>query len=211
MVRYSHRALLLAAVAAIAPFLAAQTDRPEPKHEHFQNAEVLYGWVQDSRGQRLRTFITRPNHATGKVPVIFFVGWLSCDSVEYLDADTKDGFGIFLRRMIDQSGYATVRIDKPGVGESQGECSKADFTEELSGYQSAFDEMLKYDFIDPASILMVGLSNGGGTAVLVPRQHPVRGYVAAGSWGRTWYEHMLELERLRLTEEGKSPPKSTPP
>jgi pimeloyl-ACP methyl ester carboxylesterase len=26
-----------------------------------------------------------------------------------------------------------------------------------------------------------------------------------GSWGRTWYEHMLELERRRLTGEGKSP------
>jgi pimeloyl-ACP methyl ester carboxylesterase len=41
--------------------------------------------------------------------------------------------------------------------------------------------------------------------VLVPRQHPVRGYIAASFWGRTWYEHMLELERLRLSTEGKSP------
>jgi pimeloyl-ACP methyl ester carboxylesterase len=125
--------------------------------------------------------------------------------MEYPDADTKDGFGILLRRLIEQSGYATVRTDKPGVGESQGDCSKADFAEELSGYQSAFDEMFKYDFIDPQKIFVVGLSNGGGTAALVPRQHPVRGYIAASSWGRTWYEHMLELERRRLTEDGKSP------
>jgi pimeloyl-ACP methyl ester carboxylesterase len=191
--------------AAITPPLVAQVVRPEPKREHFQNAEVLYGWAQDSRGERLRTFITRPNNATGKLPAIFFVGWLSCDTVEYPDANTKDGFGILLRRLIEQSGYATVRMDKPGVGESHGDCSKADFTEELSGYQSAFDEMLKYDFIDPAKVFLVGLSNGGGTSALVPRQHPVRGYIAASSWGRTWYEHMLDLERRRLMEEGKSP------
>ncbi len=196
-------ALLL--IAAITPSLLGQTFRPEPKRERFQNAEVLYGWAQDSRGERLRTFITRPNNATGKIPAIFFVGWLSCDSMEYADADTDDGFGILLRRLIEQSGYATVRMDKPGVGESQGDCSKADFTEELSGYQSAFDEMLKYDFIDPTRIFVIGLSNGGGTSALVPRQHPVRGYIAASSWGRTWYEHMLDLERRRLTEEGKSP------
>ncbi len=110
-----------------------------------------------------------------------------------------------MRRLIEQSGYATVRTDKPGVGESEGDCSKADFTEELSGYQSAFDEMLKYDFIDPAKIFVIGLSNGGGTSALVPRQHPVRGYIAASSWGRTWYEHMLDLERRRLMEEGESP------
>jgi pimeloyl-ACP methyl ester carboxylesterase len=125
--------------------------------------------------------------------------------VEYADAETHDGFGILLRRLIEQSGYATVRLDKPGVGESEGDCSKADFTEELSGYQSAFDEMLKYDFIDPAKIFLVGLSNGGGTAPLVPHGHRVCGYIAASSWGRTWYEHMLDMERRRLMEEGKSP------
>ena len=198
-------AIALMAIAAVTPSLAAQTARPGPKREHFQNAKVLYGWAQDSRGERLRTFITRPNNATGKVPAIFFVGWLSCDSMEYPDADTKDGFGILLRRLIEQSGYATLRMDKHGVGDSEGDCGKADFAEELSGYQSAFEEMLKYDFINPAKIFLIGLSNGGGTSPLVPRQHPVRGYIAASSWGRTWYEHMLELERRRLTKDGKSP------
>ena len=205
MIRNSAPALLLLAVVAVTPSLAAQTARPEPKREHFQNAEVLYGWAKDSHGERLRTLITRPNNVTGKVPAIFFVGWLSCDSMEYPDADTNDGFGILMRRLIEQSGYATVRMDKPGVGESEGDCGNADFTEELSGYQSAFDEMLKYDFIDPAKIFVIGLSNGGGTSALVPRQHPVRGYIAASSWGRTWYEHMLDMERRRLMEDGKSP------
>ena len=182
---------------------SSQTTAPPPR-EHFQNAEVIYGWAQDSSGHKLRTFITRPRNAAGKVPVIFFVGWLSCDSVEYPQGET-DGFGAIFHRLIEQSGYATVRMDKAGVGESQGECSKLDFKQELSGYQSAFGEMLKYDFIDPARIFVVGLSNGGGTSALVPGQHPVRGYVAASSWGRTWYEHMLELERVRLTSAGPTP------
>ena len=38
--------------------------------------------VGHGRGDKLRTFVTRPKNTTGKVPVIFFVGWLSCDSVE---------------------------------------------------------------------------------------------------------------------------------
>jgi pimeloyl-ACP methyl ester carboxylesterase len=192
-------------LAAIAIPLQAQTPPSEPQREHFQNAQVLYGWAKDYRGDRLRTFVTRPNSASGKIPAIFFVGWLSCDTTEYPDPNPMDGFGILLRRLIEQSGYATVRMDKPGVGESQGDCSKADFTQELTGYQSAFDEMLKYDFIDPEKIIVVGLSNGGGTAALVPRQHPVAGYIAASSWGRTWYEHMLDLERRRLMEAGKAP------
>jgi pimeloyl-ACP methyl ester carboxylesterase len=65
--------------------------------------------------------------------------------------------------------------------------------------------MLKYDFIDPERVFVIGLSNGGGTSALVAGRHPVRGYIAASSWGRTWYEHMLELERGRLTAANSSP------
>jgi pimeloyl-ACP methyl ester carboxylesterase len=192
--------LALSSIGFIAPG-HAQT----PKREHFQNADVLYDWVTNHRGEKLRTFVTQPKLAAGKVPVIFFVGWLSCDSMEYPDANTRDGFGIFMRRLIDESGYATMRMDKPGVGESQGNCSKADFQSEMEGWQAAFDSLGKYSFVDQDRIVVVGLSNGGGFSPLAARDHAVRGFVSAGSWGRTWYEHMLELERRRLTAEGKSP------
>ena len=172
--------------------------------EHFQNADVLYDWVSNSRGDRLRTFVTRPKAAAAKVPVLFFVGWLSCDSVEYPLGET-DGFGALLLRLIEQSGYATVRTEKPGVGESQGTpCGKSDFQGELEGYQAAFDSMGKYEFIDLGRVIVIGMSNGGGFSPVVSRQHRVRGFLSAGSWGRTWYEHMLENERVRLTTEGKS-------
>lgn len=176
-----------------------------PPREHFANADISYDWVTNSRGDKLRTFVTHPKNVSGKVPVIFFVGWLSCDSVEYPKGET-DGFGALMRRLIDQSGYATVRMDKPGVGESQGTpCNKADYQGELEGYQAAFDSMNKYDFIDIQRIFVVGLSNGGGVGPLVSRDHHVAGFVAASSWGRTWYEHMLENERVRLTTAKKSP------
>jgi len=176
-----------------------------PVREQFQNADVQYDWVTNAAGQKLRTFITRPKSASAKVPVIFFVGWLSCDSMEYPDAKTRDGFGILLRRLIDESGYATLRMNKPGVGESQGDCSKADFKDEISGWQAAFDSLGKYDFMDQDRIFVVGLSNGGGFSPLVARDRRVRAYISASSWGRTWYEHMIDLERRRLMEAGKPP------
>ena len=176
-----------------------------PQRERFEHADVLYDWVTNSRGDKLRTFVTRPRGSAGKVPAVFFVGWLSCDSVEYPNGET-DGFGALIRRIIDQSSYATVRVEKPGVGESRGtRCEQADFQSELEGYQAGFDAMKKFEFIDPSRIFVVGISNGGGIAPLAVRQYPVRGFVAAGSWGRTWYEHMLEHERRRLAQSGKSP------
>lgn len=197
----NRHAIRLGAVVFFSLSAVAQVGRPR---EHFDHATVLYDWVSNGRGEKLRTFVTRPNNIAGKVPTIFFVGWLSCDSMEYADR-TRDGFGILLHRLIDQSGYATVRMDKPGVGESQGNCARADFQSEIEGWQAAFDAMTKYDFIDLDRVFVVGLSNGGGFSPLAARDHPMRGFISCGSWGRTWYEHMLELERRRLTEAVKSP------
>jgi pimeloyl-ACP methyl ester carboxylesterase len=174
-----------------------------PARERFQNAEVLYDWVSNKHGDKLRTFVTRPKNAAGKVPAIFFVGWLSCDSMEYPKGET-DGFGALMLRLIDQSGYATMRMDKSGVGESSGDCAKLDFQNELEGWQAAFDSLSKYDFIDLDRVFVLGLSNGGGFSPLVSRQHPVRGFIPTSSWGRTWYEHMLEHERRCLSSPNRS-------
>jgi pimeloyl-ACP methyl ester carboxylesterase len=195
-------ALRLGAVVFLSLSVVAQATQPR---EHFEHATVKYDWVTNGRGEKLRTFVTRPNNASGKVPAIFFVGWLSCDTMESPNPAPDDGFGILLRRLIDESGYATVRMDKPGVGESQGDCAKADFQSEMTGWQAAFDSMSKYDFVDLDRVFVVGLSNGGGFSPLAARGHSVRGFVSCSSWGRTWYEHMLELERRRLTEAKKSP------
>jgi len=32
----------------------------------------------------------------------------------------------------------------------------------------------------------------------------VRGFIVAGSRGRTWFKHMIENERVRLTSQGKT-------
>lgn len=192
-------------------FLAAEISYSSPSQqptslprEHFQTAEVIYDWVSNSHGEKLRTFITRPKNAPGKVPAIFFVGWLSCDSMEYPTGET-DGFGALMLQLIEQSGYATIRMNKPGVGESEGVCEKTDFQSEIEGWVAAFDSISKYEFIDPDRIFVLGLSNGGGFSPLVSRGHLVRGFIPISSWGRTWFEHMLELERRRLTSTGKSP------
>jgi len=125
--------------------------------------------------------------------------------MEYPNGAGNDGFGTLMLRLIDESGYATLRMDKPGVGDSEGDCSRADFKSEIEGWEAAFDSIAKYEFIDSDRVFILGLSNGGGFSPLVPRKHRVRGYISASSWGRTWYEHMLEMERERLNNAGKSP------
>ena len=168
----------------------------QPSREHFDHATVLFDWFANSRGEKLRTFITPPNHTTGKVPVIFFVGWLSCDGMEYPDRGTHDGFGILLRRRIDESGYATVRMDKPAAGKSQGECAKAD-----SGSRSQVGRppsMARPSTTSP-TLIVSSLSAYATAADSLPGtpRAPGARLLLLSLLGRTWYGHRLELERRR--------------
>ncbi len=105
--------------------------------------------------------------------------------------------------------FSLFRVDKQGVGDSEGNCVENDFESELQGYRTAFRALKNYDFIDTSQIYILGISNGGGFAPLVPEtdaeKDQVRGYVAVGGRVKTWFEHMLEIERRRFALTGKSP------
>jgi len=176
---------------------------PLPR-ENFAGLEYSYDFVRNSKGQRLRTIVTRPAGLTGKVPAIFVVGWLSCDSCEYA-LPPGSGLDQLLAYLVKDSGYAVVRMDKPGVGDSEGVCADTDFEAEITGYEAAFKSIEGYPFIDQERVAVVGLSNGGGFAPLAAPAARVKGYIAVGSWGRTWYEHMLAVERESRVARGMDP------
>ena len=166
--------------------------------ESYPNVDVIYDSIATPRGERLRAIITKPHNAKGKLPVIFVAGWLSCDSVE-APADTKDATGLIFRGLAQSREWCLFRIDKQGVGDSEGNCAENDFESELAGYRAAFRALNNYNYIDANRIYVLGISNGGGFAPLIPEsdaeQAQVRGYVSVGGWVKTWFEHMLEIER----------------
>ena len=198
--------VFLATAAAVCAGELPRTSKTP--RESYANLDVIYDFVTAPDGNRLRTIITKPRDTKGKLPVIFVAGWLSCDSVE-APANTKDESGLVFRGLAQLPGFALFRMDKQGVEDSEGECSETDFNSELAGYRTAFRALKNYDFIDPRRVYMLGISNGGGFAPLVPEseaeQGQVRGYISVGGWVKTWFEHMLEIERRRFALMGKSP------
>ncbi|HMF47682.1 MAG TPA: alpha/beta hydrolase [Candidatus Saccharimonadales bacterium] len=206
------RSILFLLMAGLAGGEAADADdlprRAKTPAETYPNVDVIYDSIVAPQGERLRTIITKPRNAKEKLPVIFVAGWLSCDSVE-APADTKEATGIVFRGLAQLPGFATFRVDKQGVGDSEGNCAENDFESELAAYRAAFRALKKYDFIDPNQVYVLGISNGGGFAPLVPEtsaeQAQVRGYVSVGGWVKTWFEHMLEIERRRFALMGKTP------
>lgn len=206
-------------VAVLVPGLCLATDSPLPrklgdrsKDESYPGVTLIYDSVRNAADQRLRLIVTHPDRSpsvAGQFPTIFVVGWLSCDTVE-APPGTIDGTQRMLQAIVRTPGFATVRLDKAGVGDSDGDCSQTDFTSELDAYRRAFKHISNYRFVDHARIFLFGISNGGGFAPLVAQGAPVKGYVVDGGWIKTWFEHMLEIER-RLALSGIPPAEITSP
>jgi pimeloyl-ACP methyl ester carboxylesterase len=197
-------AALLLNISAIGAPQSVDLPRKSSKDEAYPGVVVRYDAVRDSAGHRLRLIVTRPQEERPRVPTIFVVGWLSCDSVE-APPGTTDATQLVLQAVAKLPGFATVRMDKAGVGDSEGDCGATDFTTELDSYRRAFRKLRDYSFVDSDRIFVFGISNGGGFAPLVVEDTPVRGFVVDGGWVKTWYEHMLEIERRRLALSSHAP------
>jgi len=177
-------------------------------HERILGTTVTYGAIRTSRGYRVRTVVTRPADArSGRLPAILFIPWLSCDVLEKPDPGT-DGFAHMIRDVAAGSGMLFMRVEKPGVGDSEGpDCRFAGLDEELAAYRSALAALRARADVDTTRIVLLGGSIGGALAPILAAESPqgIVGVVAVGGFTRTWYEHMLDIERRRLTSSGRSP------
>ncbi|MFZ1809410.1 MAG: PDZ domain-containing protein [Cyclobacteriaceae bacterium] len=157
----------------------------------------------NSSGDALRGFVTKPKGSKGKLPAILFVSWLSCSSVE--TPDREDSWTKMLREVAEKSGFLMMRVEKPGVGDSNGPaCSDCDLLTELDGYKAAWRHLKQRPDVDTTNVIVFGASLGGTLASIVGKGQPVKAYVSAVSVYKTWLEHMIELERRRLLYSGQS-------
>jgi uncharacterized protein len=169
-------------------------ERPRETSPHYR---VEYGQVASERG-RLRTLVTLPPESTtraGKHPALFFIQGVTLGTVDFpLSAD--NGYarivGAFAR-----AGFVTMRVDKPGVGDSEGgPGATVDFQQELDGYRQALKALLARPDVDPQRVFIFGHSMGGlWGPVLAAEFKQVRGLAVAGTGFRTWIEYTLENVR----------------
>ena len=169
------------------------TPPPRPL-EDLDGVDGLYGVFETRDGARLRTIITRPEGARGALPAIFFTQWVSCDSVELnLPGAWRD----VMRGVAERSGAMMIRVERSAGGDSEGPgCHELDFDTEVAQYREAFETLVRSEHVDPERVVIWGNSLGGLTAPLVARGHRVAGMIAGGAGALTYFERMLEFDRI---------------
>ncbi|MBB6093780.1 hypothetical protein HNQ60_002661 [Povalibacter uvarum] len=204
-------AFVAAIVAVTSPSVAAtriEGDLPRKVQrapDEFPGIDTVYGELAAGSGVRLRTIMTRPQGATGRLPAILFVQWLSCSTIE-LPPAAQDGWSQMLRRVITDSGAMVLRVEKAGVGDSVGlDCSALDYETELAHHRAAFAKLRSMPGVDPDRIAIYGASMGATYAPLIAQGQSVRGIAVWGGGARTWYERMLAFDRRAMELSGRKP------
>lgn len=172
--------------------------------EVLPGVETAYTQVRNPAGFRQRVIVTRPAGTRRALPAVLFVPWLSCDSVES-PRDRAPGIDTLLAHIAAESGWVLVRVDKPGVGDSEGVCAETDLDTEIAGSRAALLWMREHPWIDPARVVVMGQSFSGAFLPMVAQDVPVAGYIVANSWVRTWMERLIEFERLQAEAAGMPP------
>lgn len=177
---------------------------PPAPLESYSDIDTEYGFVDSDFGIRQRIITTIPKRrSNAKMAAIFVVGGLSCSSIEYTPG-RKSNFIRSLRYLVEHSGMIVMRVEKPGVGDSEGRCSQTDFTTELNGYEVALQHLLADKRVDRDRVIVYGSSMGSAIAPYLANQYPLNGVIADGTFYRSWFEHMLEIERRIKAMQGKS-------
>ena len=184
--------------------VALHPTSPQAAESH-PGLDTEYGELLPGDGARLRTIVTKPQGATGRLPAVLFVQWLSCDTIE-LRPNAQDGWSVMLRRLISESGMLWQRTEKSGVGESKGTpCAQLDYATELAHHRAALRQLQARPDVDPKRIVVFGASMGSNYAPLVAADQDVAGVVVWGGGATTWFERMLRFERNALELGGTDP------
>lgn len=144
-------------------------------------------------GNRYRLIVTKPR-GVAKAPALYLVQGLGCFSVD----NPKDLY-THLLDSVTRAGFVTLRIDKPGAGDSEGgPCPEVDFLTELRAYQAGLRWLAAQPYVDTGKITLFGHSMGGIMAPMIAEAAPLAKAVVYGTGFSSWHFYMLENMRRQM-------------
>ena len=162
---------------------------PREKGEAY---DAAYGEVT-ADGNRYRTILTTPKNGKSRA-TLFIVQGIGCGSID------NPPPGAAYRPLIEslsRRGLATLRVDKPGTGDSEGgPCATASFQTEVNAYRAALASL------KGGNVYLFGHSMGGVMAPLIAEAGPLKGIIVYGTASSTWMQYSVENQRRQMRLRG---------
>lgn len=159
------------------------------------------GEVKLPSGIRVRTEYLPPATADlsrdGKAPVLMMVQGIPCITNDTFSTTISPIGDLY--RMLNAKGFGIYLVEKPGIGDSEGEdCRTGGFNIEVEAFRAAALELARRPGVDPSRLFAAGISMGAIQAPLIAREAGFRGIVTWGGAVMPWYDYMLATFRRRM-------------
>ncbi len=152
-------------------------------------------------GRRVRTVLTKPKDA-GKYPAVLLIPPpMGGNTVEFVSPAPTP-----VRTLVTEltkAGFVTMRMDRSGVGDSEG----LDVTEntvdgDVQSFRAALQRLSKYEYVDPGKVFVFAYSWGTAIAPSAAAELPLRGIVTFAAFARPWNEQFVEssIRRWKLEQ-----------
>ncbi|HEY4434286.1 MAG TPA: alpha/beta fold hydrolase, partial [Candidatus Cybelea sp.] len=151
-----------------------------------------------------RTLTTAPQALALPAPAVLLIGGIGCYSID-VGNRPQDAYRQ-LTHDLARAGFVTMRLEKSGVGDSQGApCSKIDFDAEVRGYAAALSALQRNPQVNPARVYLLGHSIGTIVAPRLASENRVAGVIVLEAVGRDWPEYEIRNLRRDLELDGETP------
>ncbi len=171
----------------------------KPRDPGGPNYMVTYSHIVD-QGKKMRTIITTPKKP-GKHPGFMFIQGFSPVSYDFTlqgstgDVSSLDGPLLY---EFANSNFVTIRVEKPGVGDSEGgPFAPMDYHSEIGIYKEALKQLKSLTMTDKDNVFIFGHSMGGAFGPMIAAENPVKGIAVYGTASRTWFEYLLDTIRYQ--------------
>jgi pimeloyl-ACP methyl ester carboxylesterase len=157
------------------------------------------------REHRLRAVWTFPTTESAPVPAIWLLpgaAWLSEEHpIEPRSAR------LALVRGLTQAGFATLRVERSGLGDSEGPpCTELDLHAELEGWRAAREHFCRHARVLPSARFLYARSLGGMLAPLLAERGDFAALAVWGSSAQPWSLGMLAAAERQYRLAGRSGP-----
>ena len=167
-----------------------------PPKEAQPDFDIEYAAVEVDSHRR-RAIITTPRNRQNP-PVVLWLPGSGCTTIESPSATSPETQLLYA---LTRVGYKTVRVEKSGIGDSEGPpcySAEASLALDVRAYAAAIAQLR------PAKIFLFGHSAGATLAPLVLQAAgKVEGVILAGGMGTGFRQYVLDMRRRELERTGQ--------
>ena len=179
--------------------LPLEVERPQTPVRPFPYEEEEMRFMNEEAGISLAATLTKPSEGKNLTAVVLVAGSGRNDRNE-----TGMGHFLLLSDYLTRNGFAVLRYDKRGVGESEGDYGAATTFDFAKDARAAMDYLKSRSDINPQSIGIIGHSEGALIAPIIAAEHKedVAFIIMMGGIGVKGSELLLLQSRMMAAISG---------